>query len=271
MKKRLISVILAGAFLLSTAAYACHPWINANDYMPKTSGPIRFHLAYGHNYPFGHSFYDYDAVGRLYIVNPNGKEEPTGPRVLDQDRSSQVQYESKQELEEGTYVVVMEEKGNFSARTDKGYQRKSKKELKGQNVDGNVRYCRSFCKAVVNVGGKSAGQGYRKVLGHGLEIVPLKDPGLLRTNDILPLKVLHNGKTLAESVMVYATYMGFSNQVDAFAYTAWASSYHEGVAKIRLLQPGTWMVFVFHKLPYPDAELADQYSFQSTLTFEVKP
>jgi hypothetical protein len=31
------------------------------------------------------------------------------------------------------------------------------------------------------------------------------------------------------------------------------------------------MVFTNHKLPYPDGELADQYNYQATLTFEVKP
>ena len=258
-------------FFLAGFALACHPWINANKYAPKTSGPIRFHFAYGHRYPFGHSFYNNDAVEKMYILNPDGIEEKPGPRNLGKDRFSQVQFESKSDLTEGTYLVVMESKGNFGAFTEKGYQRKSRKELEGEKIKGIVRYSKNFCKAVVNVGGKGGGQSYSKVLGHGLEIVPLKDPGDLRTNDILPVKVLHNGKPLDEAVLVYATYMGFSSEPDAFAYTAWASSYSDGVARIRLMQPGTWMVFVFHKLPYPDAELADKYSFQSTLTFEVKP
>jgi len=182
-----------------------------------------------------------------------------------------VQFESKEDLKEGTYLLVMESKGNFGAYTEKGYKRKSKKELKGEKIKGDVKYSQNFCKALVNVGGKSGGESYSKVLGHGLEIVPLKDPGELRTNDILPLKVLHNGKTIDESVMVYATYIGFSNEPDAFAYTAWASKYNEGTAKIRLLKPGTWMVFVNHKFPYPDSKLADKCSCQATLTFEVKP
>jgi hypothetical protein len=103
------------------------------------------------------------------------------------------------------------------------------------------------------------------VFGHGLEIVPMKDPGTLRTNDTLPLKVLHNGEPLGESVMVYATYMGFSNKTDVFAYTAWATPSGKGIAEIRLLQPGTWMVFINHKLPYPDKEMADQYNYQRHL------
>jgi uncharacterized GH25 family protein len=272
MKKLMLKMLAAGSvFLLSTAAYACHPWINANKYTPKASEPIRFHIAYGHNYPMGHSFYDNDRIEKLYILGPDGAEGKTGPRVIGKGKYSQTQFESKQDIEKGTCLVVMEGKGNFGGFTDKGYRFKSKQELKGEKIQGNIRYSQNFCKAVVNIDGTAGGQGFSKVLGHGLEIVPLKDPGALRTNDILPLQVLHNGKPLDESVMVYATYMGFSNETDVFAYTAWASPHRNGVAEVRLLQPGTWMIFVNHKLPYPDLRLADQYGYQATLTFEVKP
>lgn len=44
-----------------------------------------------------------------------------------------------------------------------------------------------------------------------------------------------------------------------------------GIAEVRILKPGIWMIFVSHKLPYPNIELADEYSYQATLTFEVKP
>lgn len=264
-------LIAVWVFLSIGGANACHPWFNVNNYFTEPSSPIRFHIAYGHNYPLGHSFFDNDAIEKMYIVNQKGAEEKVGPRIVGKGKDSQTQFESKQDLTDGTYLVVMEGKGNYGAFTGKGYQRKTKKELKGEKIKGDVIYSRSFAKAVVNVAGKSGGEGYSKVLGHGLEIVPLKDPGALRTNDTLTLKVLHNGKPLDESVMVYATYMGFSNKTDVFAYTAWASSYTKGVAEIRLLEPGTWMIFVHHKLPHPNPELADKYSYQATLTFEVKP
>ncbi|MCK5508545.1 MAG: DUF4198 domain-containing protein [Desulfobacterales bacterium] len=271
-KSRMIGLlVILGLVFSSGAAYACHPWINANKYKLRTSDTIRFHFAYGHNYPFGHSFYDNERIEDLYLLNPAGEKQEVGPRVLGKGKSSQVQFESKGNLEEGTHLLVMETKGNFGAYTTKGYKRKSKAELKGKEIKGKVSFSQNFCKTLVNVGGKSGGDSYSKVLGHGLEIVPLKDPCQLRTNDILPLKVLHNGKPFEKSVMVYATYMGFSNEADVFAYTAWASSYKEGIAEIRLLQPGTWMIFVKHKLSYPDSKLADVYSYQATLTFEVKP
>lgn len=264
-------LVILGMFFSASAAYACHPWINANKYKLRLNDTLRFHIAYGHNYPFGHSFYDNERIEEMYLLNPRGKKQEVGPRVLGKGKSSQVQFESKKNLEEGTYLLVTETKGNFGAYTAKGYKRKSKAELKGKEIKGKVSFSQNFCKALVNVGGKSGGETYSKILGHGLEIVPLKDPGELRTNDILPLKVLHNGKPFEKSVMVYATYMGFSNETDVFAYTTWASSYKEGIAEIRLLQPGIWMIFVNHKLPYPDSRLADVYSYQATLTFEVKP
>lgn len=148
-------------FLSAAAAHACHPWLNVNNYFTAPSTPIRFHVAYGHNYPFGHSFYDNGAIDKLYIINPKGQEEKAELRVLGKNKQSQTQFESTGDLMEGSYLVVMESKGNFGAFTKKGYQRKSKKDLK--------------------------------------------------------------------------------------------------------------MVFVHHKLPHPDPELADKYSYQATLTFEVKP
>lgn len=271
-KVRLIALMMVlGVVFSASSLFACHPWINANKYKLRINDTIRFHIAYGHNYPFGHSFYSNDRIENLYMLNPIGKRQKAGPRVLGKGKLSQVQFESKENLEAGTYLLVMETKGNFFAYTNKGYKRKSKAELRSEEIKGDVLFSRNYCKALVNVGGKSGGETYSKVLGHGLEIVPLKDPSSLRTNDILPLKILHNGKPFKESIMVYATYMGFSNETDVFAYTTWASSYKEGIAEIRLLKPGIWMIFVNHKLPYPDSKLADVYSYQATLTFEVKP
>ncbi len=273
MRKKIVisGLLISAVFFFIEQVWACHPWINVNNYKAKTNSAIRFHMAYGHNFPFGHSFFDNDKVEKLYMLAPDGSKENPDLRLLGKDKYSQTQFESKNDLTEGTYLIVMESKGNFIAKTDKGYQRKPKSELKEFNVKGSVKYSQNFCKAIVNVNGKSSVDSYSKVLGHGLEIVPLKDPGQLRTNDTLPIRILHNGEKIDESIMVYATYMGFSNESDAFAYTAWASSSRDGVARIRLLQPGIWMLFVNHKFSYPDSEKADKFSYQSTLTFEVKP
>lgn len=263
-------LVILGVILSSTAVYACHPWINANKYTLSEDSVIRFHIANGHKYPFGHSFYSNDNIENMYMLSPEGKRHEVKPRSLSKGESSQVQYESKKKLTQGTYMLVMESKKSFGAKTSTGYERKSRAELKGKKIKGKVSFSQNFCKAIVNAGGKSNGKSYASVLGHGLEIVPLKDPTTLHADDLLPVKILHNGKPLKESVMVYATYMGFSTEPDVFAYNCRASYKKGGIAKIRILKPGIWMIFVSHKFPYPNAELADEYSYQSTLTFEVK-
>ena len=265
-------VVMAGATFLIDSVYACHPWINVNDYRLEPNKTVRFHLAFGHNYPFGHSFFDNERIGEKYILGPEGERQEVRQRALRNGELSQVQFESEKRLKEGTHLVVLETKGRYGARTTKGWRLGSRKELegKGYEIAGEVRHSQMWAKAIVNVGEKS-GEGFSRILGHGLEIVPLKDPNGLRTNDFLPIQVLHNGEPLEESVRVYATYMGFSTDADVFAYSSWASARREGKASIRILEPGIWMIFVRHRLPYPDPETADQYSYFSTLTFEVKP
>ena len=263
-------IVILGVLFSSTAVYACHPWIIANKYSQSEEGTIRFHIATGHRYPFGHSFYSNDNTKKMYILTSEGKRCELVPRDLGKGEISQVQYESKKKMIPGTHILVMEGKGSFGAKTSDGYKRKSKADLKGEKIKGKVSFSRNFCKAVVNIEGKSNGKSYSSILGHPLEIVPLKDPAGLRAGDFLPVKILHNGKILEDSVMVYATYMGFSTAPDVFAYNSRASYKKGGIAEIKILKPGIWMIFVSHKFPYPDADLADEYSYQYTLTFEVK-
>lgn len=49
-----------------------------------------------------------------------------------------------------------------------------------------------WAKAIVNVD-ESPGNAFKKALGHGLEIIPLKDPANLRVHDYLPVKILPSG------------------------------------------------------------------------------
>ena len=190
--KKLIQIglaVMVGIIFSTSSVYACHPWLNANKYNLRQKDTIKFHFAYGHNFPFGHSFYDNAQIGEMYILGPEGERRKVGPRTLKDGKLSQVQFESKGRLKEGTYLVVMETKGRFGAKTSEGYQWKSKEELKGEEIIGKVSYSQKWAKAIVNVGAES-GEGFSRILGHGLEIVPLKDPNELRTNDFLPIKIL---------------------------------------------------------------------------------
>ena len=120
-------------------------------------------------------------------------------------------------------------------------------------------------KAVISVGGQ--GQGLSREVDDLLEIVPLKSPAGLKQGDLLPVKILFQGKLLSHDYL-YATYSGFSDENETYAFTTMMNN--EGKANIKLLKKGVWLVKVPHKLPYPDLEECDEYFYCSTLTFEVK-
>jgi len=44
----------------------------------------------------------------------------------------------------------------------------------------------------------------------------------------------------------------------------------EGVAKIKLLKSGTWLLLVKQEMAYPDAAECDKKSCAATLTFQVR-
>ncbi|MBC2696519.1 MAG: DUF4198 domain-containing protein, partial [Desulfobacteraceae bacterium] len=61
---------------------------------------------------------------------------------------------------------------------------------------------------------------------------------------------------------------GFSTEKNTFAYATKTNK--DGIAKIKILKSGVWLIATYYKEAYPDTEECDQYKLTSTLTFEVK-
>ncbi|MBL0700361.1 MAG: DUF4198 domain-containing protein [Desulfosarcina sp.] len=86
--------------------------------------------------------------------------------------------------------------------------------------------------------------------------------------DFLDLKVLFKGKP-ARYFKVYTTYSGFSTD-NNFAYTTGTDA--KGMARIRILHYGPWLIKAGIKMPAPD-ELKGacrQVHYTATLTFGIK-
>ena len=99
-----------------------------------------------------------------------------------------------------------------------------------------------------------------------MEIIPLKNPASLRAGDYLPFRVLINGKPFKGDI--FATYAGFSNEKNVFAYATKTDK--NGFGKIKILQAGTtWLIKAGFEQPYPDTSECDVESFCSTLTFAI--
>lgn len=261
-RKKMLSivglVVALSLVTLSSAAYACWPWFNLTDYTMEPGGKATFCMALGHRFPLGHSFISYDktawaSINKLNMFSPDGAKLKVQQRVLEDKTLSQVQFETVSKLKSGTHLLALETTKDFREAGKHGAEKSSLNHM--------------WAKAIINIG-KSSGSAFKKPLGHGLEIVPLKDPADLRANDYLPVKILLNGEPL-KSTWILATYMGFSADPDVFAHTAKSS--HDGTGEIRILQPGIWRIRVDHKGPAPDKKIgADMIDYRATLTFEIR-
>lgn len=258
--KQLGNLGLCLALILGATCYqvSAHDlWLQVRDYTPPPGEEITLTLGYGHYLP-AREFMPNEYLEEIYILDPGGKK-------IGLERYSEAEFKGKKALKnEGAYLVVSKRKGGFFTKTTEGYKRGlSKKGLK--NVV-SCTYSEKYTKAIVNVG-KAGGKTFKKVLGHDLDIIPLADPGDLTERDYLPIKIIYKGKPLAYQP-VYATYLGFSTEKSVFAYTTKTTP--EGIAKIKILKSGIWLITTSHIEDYPDPKECDQYKFATTLTFEVQ-
>ena len=232
-------------------------WLEVRDYTPEVGEDITLTLGYGHYLP-AHEFMTHLDLEEIYMLDNKGKR-------IGLERYSDVEFRGEKPLEkEGTYLVVAEKKGGFFTNTTKGYKRgQSKKGLK--NVI-ECSYSKKYSKAIVNVG-KGEGKTFSKALGHELEIIPLENPGNLTEKDYFLVKVILKGEPVPYN-HVFATYSGFSTEKNTFAYATKTNK--DGIARIKILKSGVWLIATYYQDAYPDPEECDQYKLTSTLTFEVK-
>lgn len=238
-------------------AIAHDMWLDVRDYTPGVGEEITLTLAYGHHFP-ARGFMAKEDLEEIYMLDRKGKR-------IGIKGYSEVEFKGEKPLkQEGTYMVVAKRKGGFFTKTTEGWQRGHSKEGLKNVIE--CTYSDKYSKAIVNVG-REGGKTFSTVLGHDLEIIPLADPGDLVEGDYLPVKVTFKGKPLAY-IPVYATYLGFSTEKNAFAYTTKTTP--EGTAKIRILKSAVWLITASHIEDYPNPKECDQYKFASSLTFEVK-
>ncbi len=252
-----LAILLAG--MISSNAYAHYLWVNVDNYTPQSNEEFTISLGYGHHFPEDGSP-EANKIERIYVISPTGEEIPL---ELKTEKEKGLVAPVKIKLEKpGTYLVVVEKKSGFVTKTTEGYKYQSKKGLKGVIES---YWSESSAKAIINVG-QASNDSFQKAISERYQVIPLDDPGKLKEGDYLRVKVTLDDKPY--STWAYATYAGFSSEKDTFAYTTRTDK--EGIAKIKILKPGIWLIKANDKIPYPNPDEADVYSFTSALTFEIK-
>lgn len=164
-------------------------------------------------------------------------------------------------VSDGTAILAGHRNGMIWTQTTQGWKQQSKKGLKGVISSGKYE---KFCKTLITVGQPDG--SYNKILGQKLEIVPMSDPTQAKVGDEIEFQTLFDGKPVAVENML-ATYDGFSANANTYAY--FTEPYGNGLTKVKITAPGTWMVRVQHKNDDPTADY-NSHVIRSVLVFEVK-
>ena len=264
MKRFIIIGLTVGLVaVLSLTAYAHYTWLTADKYFSKGGEEITIYPGWGHIFPED-GVPKAERLDKFYFIDPDGKEMPLGIKPKKEGKGIE---SVKAKLEkEGTYLAVLKQKSGFSCKTTKGYLfGKSKKELKGVLES---KWSEGSAKTIINVGSPQ-GKGFQQEIDQRFQIVPLDDPGKLKEGDYFRVKIVFKDTPKGHKAkFVYATYVGFSDEKDTYCYATKPDK--NGIAKIKIMKRGIWLIYAFDEMPYPRPEEADKYSFVSTLTFEIK-
>ena len=117
-----------------------------------------------------------------------------------------------------------------------------------------------YAKAIVAVGERGPRDLATRPAGLRLEIVPLRDPGVVGAGEELPVQVLFEGQPL-EGVSVYALAAGAEGYVDGH------QTDEKGRTAVPLPAAGLMSLHCIHMRPHADAGEADWESFFATISF----
>lgn len=251
-KKTLLFVWFLALSLTGSVAHAHSLWLNIDNAQPGVGQVVPIEIGWGHKFPKDEIIKE-GFLKELYGVDPNGERVAV-------EQISLTEYEFVPKAP-GTYTLLANTHPGFLSKTTEGYKLQSKKGL--ENVVSCFRYD-IRAKAFVYVGKEA--KDPEKAFGDILEIVPLKSPKDVKKGETLPVKILFEEKPLA-AVEVKATYAGFSDEPHTFAVNTTTNG--QGVAHIKILEKGDWMVNIVHEVPYPHPEECDKYRNNCSLTFRA--
>ncbi len=258
-KTVMVLVAVACSAVCSTTAHAHDTWAVMQDYTLNRPAEPTLGVVSSHLFTIpGKDYVTPDRVEKAFFLSPDGSGTIAASPVKEG-------FHARHALgTPGTYMAVVVSQPGFSSKTTEGYkQGKTRKDLKEVL---SCSYSEKFSKALFTVG-KAGGNAFSRTLGHSLEIVPLQDPSAMKVGEVMSVRVLFQGKPLP-SATVSGVYAGFSDDPGTFAYSTTTNK--EGIAKVKLIHNGPWLLLVKQKSAYPDTTVCDAKSYSSALTFSVR-
>ena len=263
MKKTLLALLT----LASSQAFAHRLWLESNHI--HGGEVLKAELGYGH-FPV----FEEIPEARLPIFKKGvqliGKE---GSQDLVQKGEKNYQFESKEGLANGSYLLSAEYAPTFWSKGKDGWKKDAT--LKTYEGAEHCEQSRMYAKQIVNVGHEAADvNDINKPLGHLVEIVPLDNPENVLVGQPFKVKVLYRGEPLVGEY-VYATFKGFGTENVAPSHHKMEpqafvdKTDKNGEVSIIPLRQGLWKAMVDYTTPYQDQAECLKETTYTTLTFQI--
>lgn len=228
-----ISLVFACSFIYCGRAETHSLWLNVDNHYPNVGEKTNVKVVFGHNFPHYDILISKDALNDFSYLSPDGQKKEIVKTWEDRQSEKKGALAGEVTLDQkGTYIIT-------AYRKKKGDKEHVPSEKYGKSI------------IIVDKGNENVSRFF----GHRIEIIPLKNPSEVKGGDILPIKILFEGKPL--STYIYATYAGYYSENEPFP--VFTRSNKKGVAYVKISQPGIWQVVCGHKV-----------DFSASLTFEIK-
>lgn len=235
MIKKVFSAIIF-VLLLTQAAYAHHLWI-------EKEGNV-FKVLWGH--PPEINPYEPEKLKEVKAFDNKGKE-----TVLERKNDKDTVYlSSKSDIS----MIVVSLEGGYLVTTPDGKKRLTKREAAkaGLQVIDSI-YSSQFAKGLF-----AYSNSMTKPAGMKFEIVPLKNPYVLKPEELLSIKVFFDGRPVE----------GVTIEINDNKETVKTNK--EGIANIKMSEKGIQSILAKKRIPAKDNLDADYLSFTTVLTFKLK-
>jgi uncharacterized GH25 family protein len=252
--------------LASAAAVSAHDmWIEPSSFSPAPGARMGIKLRVGQQFdgdPLPREaarivrFMAITAAGESPVPGVNGTD-PAGLLVAPAAGLLEIEYTSNPE------VVDLEAPRFESYLHEEGLEKILDLRAEHHETGQPTREMFSRCaKSLIRIGG-ATGPQFDRVLGQPLEIVPENDPTSLAPGGALRLRVLFNGKPIANA-KVTALQHGHATEA--------LSARTDAAGRVRLSFPrsGIWLVKSVNMVPAPSVAGGPQWrSYWASLTFEL--
>jgi uncharacterized GH25 family protein len=258
----MLAAVLAAIGLQHAAAHDF--WIEPSSYHPPAGTPVKVALRVGEEFTGQPIVRDDRTIAKFVLVGPDGESPVRGIDGKDPAGFVRVTKSGLQVLgyRSGRSVLELEARKFEAYLADEGQQRVIALRKERGQTESPGREAFSRCAKALLIVGQGNSEGFDRVLGFTLEVVPETNPDTYKVGDAFAVRLLYHDKPL-ENALIVATSRTAPKQKQALR------SGPDGRVVFHLDRGGIWLINAVHMVEAPAEVDAQWESFWASLTLEL--